>query len=64
MDTAALIVSIAKLAGASLTLSTAFYEYASGVTNTPKKLNNLAQDVKNNLFSPRAPDWSLFESTV
>ncbi|KUJ21211.1 uncharacterized protein LY89DRAFT_681800 [Mollisia scopiformis] len=50
MDAIGFIASIAQLAGAGLTLSKALYEYSSSVSNAPKKLNDLAQDVQ--LTSP------------
>jgi hypothetical protein len=46
MDAVGFIASVAQLAGAGLSLSKALYEYASSVSNAPKKLNDLAQDVK------------------
>ncbi len=46
MDAVRFISSITQLAGAGLSLSTALYEYASNVSNAPKKLNDLAQDVR------------------
>ncbi|PMD22993.1 hypothetical protein NA56DRAFT_702090 [Hyaloscypha hepaticicola] len=46
MDAARFISSITQLAGAGLSLSIALYDYASNISNAPKKLNDLAQDVR------------------
>jgi hypothetical protein len=46
MDAVGFIASEAQLAVAGLSLSKPLYEYASSVSNAPKKLNDLAQDVK------------------
>jgi hypothetical protein len=46
MDAVGFIASVAQLAGAGLSLSKSLYEYASSVSNAPKKLSDLAQDVK------------------
>jgi hypothetical protein len=46
MDAVDFIASVAQLAGAGLSLSKVLYEYVSSVSNAPKKLNDLAQDVK------------------
>lgn len=46
MDAISFIASIAQLAGAGLTLSKSLYDYASSVSNAPKKFTDLAQDIK------------------
>jgi hypothetical protein len=46
MDAVGFMASVAQLAGAGLSLSKALYEYASSVSNAPKKFNDLARDVK------------------
>ena len=46
MDAISFVASVAQLAGAGLTLSKSLYDYASSVSNAPKKLSGLAQDVR------------------
>ncbi len=45
MEAIGFISSVAQLAATGLSLSKALYEYGSTVSNAPKILNNLAQDV-------------------
>ncbi|KAF2093676.1 hypothetical protein NA57DRAFT_61381 [Rhizodiscina lignyota] len=46
MEAAGFVASVAQLAGTGLKLSIALYDYAERVSNAPKRLNDLAKDVK------------------
>lgn len=46
MEAVGFVASVAQLAGAGLKLSVALYEYADHVANSPKKIRDLAKDVK------------------
>ncbi|MBE7180400.1 MAG: hypothetical protein INR71_04170 [Terriglobus roseus] len=46
MDAVGFIAAVAQLAGAGLKLSAALYDYATTVAGAPKKLGDLASDIK------------------